>query len=104
MKRFIAGMILLVMILLGAGNMHYNVYAATADTEVIAEDSNRYEELEGESNADADASASEDSEEDAEVLGAQRDNNDKFIICVEVAICLIFAVGLIAAGKSGYEN
>jgi hypothetical protein len=104
MKRFIAGMILLVMILLGAENVHCNVYAATANTEVIAEDTYENENSAGQPDAVSDTSASDETEEDAEVLGAQRDENNKFVICVEVAICLIFAIGLIAAGKSGYEN
>jgi hypothetical protein len=36
-------------------------------------------------------------EEDAEVLGEKRNQSDRFIIGIEIAISLTFAVGLIAA-------
>ena len=44
-------------------------------------------------------------DEEQEVLGEKRDNDSgTFITGVEIAICLIFAVGLVSAGKSGYEK
>ena len=101
--RFLAGTVLAVVFLLGTFSLPLSASSHAAGTEYVAEaaggqDTKTYEDASGED-------ASEEGDEESGVLGAQReDNNDKFIICVETAICIIFAVGLIAAGKGGYEN
>ncbi len=98
MKRFIAVVMLTIAILLGAVNMHEEVHAASAENVTSIE----YEYSDDTENASEDSTEEEDDE--AEVLGAHRDESDRFVICIEIAICVIFAIGLIAAGKSGYEN
>ncbi len=113
MRRFIAGAMLFIVFLLGSLSLRNSAYAAEnveATVEItseIAEDSGvEYGNNTEDKGSQTDDSSAEDSEdENAEVLGAQREEgSDRFIICVEVAIGLIFAIGLFAAGNGGYEN
>ncbi|WP_408070642.1 hypothetical protein [Butyrivibrio sp. JL13D10] len=89
MKKIIAGTILLFVILLEILCTTRSVYAST-DTNQEAS----YEVVDT-----SEGTIEEDSEvdEDAEVLGEKRSQTDKFIIGIEIAISLTFAVGLIAA-------
>ena len=79
---------LVFVILLEALSSTDMVYASSADSSAASY------ELEEESETTEEET---DVEEDAEVLGEKRNQSDKFIIGIEIAISLTFAVGLIAA-------
>ncbi len=102
MKKSLAGAILGILLLLGTVNiMPMTVCGATAEVACeIASGSA--------SNDDGDGQGAEDEtsdEDDQDVLGKKRDASaGEFTIGVEVAIGIIFLIGLISAGKSGYEK
>ena len=101
MKSFVAGAMLSVVILLGAFGLRYTASAVYADdgssVEITA--------YQSETNEDETDEQSDDESEEGQVLGERRDERtDKFSLCVEIAIFLVFATGLVAAGKGGYEN
>ncbi len=114
MRRLFAGAMTIIAILLGSLNFHCDVFAAEVVNGVTTEiHENTDSALGGDSAMDREGTSDEESmdegegssEEEAEVLGAQReDGSDKFVIFIEGFIGLIFAIGLIAAGKGGYEN
>ncbi|WP_026510744.1 MULTISPECIES: hypothetical protein [unclassified Butyrivibrio] len=92
MRKIIAGAMLIIAILLGAGSSTVTVHAAATEKQSVltsySEDSaNADEETDEETDTD-------DSDEDAEVLGENREQADKFILFIEIAISLTFAVGL----------
>ena len=84
MKRFMAGaMLFLFMLAMGP-----NTGAALAQPN----------ETQAETVAVSDDSVNEDEEaDDSDVLGAKRDQSDKFVLGVEIAVTLTFAIGLVAA-------
>ncbi|WP_026664814.1 hypothetical protein [Butyrivibrio sp. FC2001] len=89
MKKIFAGAILVFVILLEAFCSTETVYASTAENQSASY------ELAGELETTTENET--EVEEDAEVLGAKRDQTDRFIIGIEIAISLTFLVGLIAA-------
>ena len=110
MRRFLAGAMLFIAVLLGSqclGRTAYaeNITEITAQVEADDKGTEESNESDQDVSSDTDLEEGNEEEEDAEVLGTRRNQNaDKFIICIEVAIGLIFLVGLFAAGKGGYEN
>ena len=104
MKKSLAGAMLAILLLLGTANiMPLTVFGATAEVacEIASESASAEEE--GTEEAEADDETSD--EEDQDVLGKKRDSSaGRFIIGIEVAIGIIFVMGLVAAGKSGYEK
>ena len=91
MKKFIAGTSLLFLVLLGVFTSIEIVHASSAEDQTVV-----YEITDDSEKADTENNDEED-EEEAEVLGEQRDQSDKFVLGIEIAISLTFAVGLIAA-------
>ena len=89
MKKIIAGAIIVFVILLEALSSTKMVYASSADNSAAS-----YELVEGSKSTTENET---EVEEDAEVLGEKRNQSDRFIIGIEIAISLTFAVGLIAA-------
>ncbi|SEL45186.1 MULTISPECIES: hypothetical protein [unclassified Butyrivibrio] len=89
MKKFVAGAMLVFLVLLGAFSFSGIVHASSAENSAVM-----YETTENSENADSDDS---EGEEEAEVLGEKRDQSDKFVLGIEIAISLTFAIGLIAA-------
>ena len=89
MKKIVAGAMLVFVILLEALSSTNIVYASSADNSAAS-----YELVE-----ESETTTEDETEvnEDAEVLGEKRSQSDKFIIGIEIAISLTFAVGLIAA-------
>ena len=91
MRKFVAGTMFVFVVLLGAFTSFGIVHASSAEDSAVVyqttEDSENAEQDDGEGNED----------EEAEVLGEKRDQSDKFILGIEIAISLTFAVGLIAA-------
>ena len=90
MKKIIAGTSLLFLVLLGVFTSHEIVHASSAEDQTVV-----YEITDDSDNADTEND--EENEEEAEVLGEKRDQSDKFVLGIEIAISLTFAVGLIAA-------
>ena len=88
MKKIIAGAMLVFVVLLGTLAFSNVVYAESTDSATSYEVT---EESETTTEDETEVS------EDAEVLGEKRNQSDKFIIGIEIAISLTFAVGLIAA-------
>ncbi len=89
MKKIIAGTILIFVILLETLSSTKMVYASSADNSATS-----YELALESDTADGEGT---ETPEDAEVLGEKRTQTDRFIIGIEIAISLTFAVGLIAA-------
>ena len=92
MKRFFAGTIMLFVVLLGVFTSKEIVYASSAEDSAVV-----YETTEDSENAELDDNNKEEDGEDSEVLGEKREQSDKFVLGIEIAISLTFAVGLIAA-------
>ena len=90
MKKIIAGTSLLFLVLLGVFTSIEIVHASSAEGQSVV-----YEITDDSDNADTEND--EENEEEAEVLGEKRDQSDKFVLGIEIAISLTFAVGLIAA-------
>ena len=104
MKKTLAGAILGILLLLGTVNiMPMTVCGATAEVACeIASGSASNDDGDGQG---AEAEDETSDEDDQDVLGKKRDTSaGEFIIGVEVAIGIIFLIGLISAGKSGYEK
>ena len=93
MKKIFAGTILLFLVLLGVFTSKEIVYASSAEDSAVVYDTT----TEDSENAELDDNDKEEEGEDAEVLGEKRDQSDKFVLGIEIAISLTFAVGLIAA-------
>lgn len=91
MKKIIAGTSLLFLVLLGVFTSHEIVHASSAEDSPVV-----YETTEDSYNAELE-NDEENEDEEAEVLGEKRDQSDKFVLGIEIAISLTFAVGLIAA-------
>lgn len=88
MRKIFAGTMLVLVILLEALSSTGKVYASSGD------DTRASYEITEESETDEDEA---EVEEDAEVLGEKRKQPDRFVIGIEIAISLTFAIGLIAA-------
>ncbi len=104
MTKSLAGAILGILLLLGTVNiMPMTVCGATAEVACeIASGSASNDDGDGQG---AEAEDETSDEDDQDVLGKKRDDSaGEFIIGVEVAIGIIFLIGLISAGKSGYEK
>ncbi|WP_026528727.1 hypothetical protein [Butyrivibrio sp. VCD2006] len=91
MKKIFAGIILF-MVLLGALGSMGTVSASSAEDSAVV-----YQTTEDSENAELENSEGDIGDEEAEVLGEKRDQSDKFVLGIEIAISLTFAVGLIAA-------
>lgn len=95
---------LTILLLLGTVNIFpLTVYGATA--EVACEIASGSASSEDEDVQGAETEDETTDEGDQDVLGKKRDSSaGEFIIGIEVAIGIIFVIGLISAGKSGYEK
>ena len=104
MRRFFAGAIFLAMILFCSFTIAQKGIIGGDYDQASVQVTQEYHDTTDEVTSEAEDEGSED--EESEVLGVnrQKGSTDKIIIGVEVSICLIFVVGLIAAGKGGYEN
>ncbi|WP_029320602.1 hypothetical protein [Butyrivibrio sp. AE3004] len=87
MKKFIAGTILLFVLLLGAWGSSGSVHASGTEVQTV---------LTSEGGNAENADGGNDNEY-SDVLGEKRAQSDKFILGIEIAISLTFAVGLVAA-------
>ncbi|MBE5843034.1 MAG: hypothetical protein E7302_02490 [Butyrivibrio sp.] len=104
MKNLLAGAILSIMLLLGTPIISPMV-ASAATAEVACELASNSGLVNGETETENEEAEDDAEEKDKEVLGEKRDDGSgMFITGVEIAICIIFVVGLISAGKSGYEK
>ena len=91
MKKMVAGTIFVFLVLLGVFTSKEIVHASSAIESTVGIESTA--DL---SNADLENDEGNEDDE-AEVLGEKRDQSDKFVLGIEIAISLTFAVGLIAA-------
>lgn len=98
-RRLIAGVMFLCMVILGSMTYVQPVTASATYEGIAAIDDKQNDNLDSEMLDNTENSSDEESSEDEEVLGVQRSDSDKFILGLEVAISLTFAIGLIAAGR-----
>ncbi len=98
-RRLIAGGVFLCMVILGSMIYVQPVNASAIYEGIAAIDDRPDDYLDSEMIDDTENSSDEESSEEEEVLGVQRSDSDKFILGLEVAISLTFAIGLIAAGR-----
>ena len=108
MSRLFATAMMIGVIIWGCYSVH-TVEVFAADYEATTEstyDISETSESDTETSEDQNVAEEDEDEpdEDAEVLGANREKTSNFVVGIEIAICIIFAIGLVAAGKGGYEN